>query len=56
MTNALDEKVRGEHMKAIPLGRYGHSDEVAELVSFLASDSAAYITGQVIGINGGMYM
>jgi 3-oxoacyl-[acyl-carrier protein] reductase len=56
MTNALDEKVRGEHMKAIPLGRYGQSDEVAELVSFLASDSAAYITGQVIGINGGMYM
>jgi 3-oxoacyl-[acyl-carrier protein] reductase len=43
-------------MTAIPLGRYGQADEVAELVSFLASDSAAYITGQTISINGGMYM
>ncbi len=56
MTAALDEKLREEHMKAIPVGRYGQADEVAQLVSFLASDSAAYITGQVIGINGGMYM
>ena len=56
MTAALDEKIRSEHMKAIPLGRYGQADEVAELVSFLASDSSAYITGQTIGINGGMYM
>jgi 3-oxoacyl-[acyl-carrier protein] reductase len=56
MTAALDSKVRDEHMKAIPLGRYGKVDEVAQLVAFLASDAAAYITGQVIGINGGMYM
>lgn len=56
MTAALDEKLRLEHMKAIPLGRYGQADEVAELVSFLASDAAAYITGQTVGINGGMYM
>jgi 3-oxoacyl-[acyl-carrier protein] reductase len=56
MTAALDEKTRAEHMTAIPLGRYGQADEVAELVSFLASDSAAYITGQTISINGGMYM
>jgi 3-oxoacyl-[acyl-carrier protein] reductase len=56
MTAALNEKLKEEHMKAIPLGRYGHSNEVAELVAFLASDAAAYITGQVIGINGGMYM
>ncbi len=56
MTSALDEKLREEHMKAIPLGRYGQADEVASLVSFLASEQAAYITGQVIGINGGMYM
>jgi 3-oxoacyl-[acyl-carrier protein] reductase len=56
MTAALDEKVRAEHMKAIPVGRYGHAEEVAELVSFLCSDSAAYITGQTVGINGGMYM
>ncbi len=56
MTSALDEKVRAEHMKAIPLGRYGQAEEVAQLVAFLASDSAAYITGQTVGINGGMYM
>jgi 3-oxoacyl-[acyl-carrier protein] reductase len=56
MTAALNEKQREEHMKAIPLGRYGQAAEVADLVTFLASDSAAYITGQIIGINGGMYM
>lgn len=56
MTSALDEKVKAEHLTSIPLGRYGQSEEVAQLVAFLASDSAAYITGQVIGINGGMYM
>lgn len=56
MTAALDEKLRNEHMKSIPLGRYGRAEEVAQLTAFLASDAAAYITGQVIGINGGMYM
>ena len=56
MTAALDDKLRGEHMKAIPLGRYGKAEEVANLTAFLASDAASYITGQVIGINGGMYM
>lgn len=56
MTAALDEKVRAEHMKSIPLGRYGQGEEVAKLVAFLASDSAGYITGQTISINGGMYM
>jgi 3-oxoacyl-[acyl-carrier protein] reductase len=43
-------------MKSIPLGRYGQGEEVAKLVAFLASDSAGYITGQTISINGGMYM
>jgi 3-oxoacyl-[acyl-carrier protein] reductase len=56
MTSALDEKLKEEHLKSIPLSRYGQSEEVAQLVAFLASDNAAYITGQVIGINGGMYM
>lgn len=56
MTAALDDKLKEEHLKAIPVGRYGHADEVAQLVAFLASDSAAYITGQIVGINGGMYM
>lgn len=56
MTNALDEKVKAEHMSHIPLGRYGDPVEVARLVAFLASDDATYITGQVVGLNGGMYM
>jgi 3-oxoacyl-[acyl-carrier protein] reductase len=40
----------------IPLGRFGKATEVAEVVSFLASDKASYITGQVIAVNGGVYM
>jgi 3-oxoacyl-[acyl-carrier protein] reductase len=56
MTAALDEKLREEHLKVIPLSRYGKAEEVAALTQFLASAHAGYITGQVIGINGGMYM
>jgi 3-oxoacyl-[acyl-carrier protein] reductase len=52
MTKDLDEKT----LKAmIPAGRFGKSEEVAALVGFLASDQAAYITGEVISINGGLY-
>ena len=54
MTQGLDEKVRAEHMKAIPLGRYGSVDDVANAVIFLAGQ--AYITGHVLSVNGGMYM
>lgn len=43
-----------EILKHVPLGRLGKAEEVADLVAFLASDRAAYITGQVIGINGGL--
>lgn len=56
MTMGLDEKLKAEHFKAIPLGRYGQASDVAELVTFLASPGSGYITGQVIGVNGGMYM
>jgi 3-oxoacyl-[acyl-carrier protein] reductase len=56
MTQALPEKVREELMKQIPLARLGTADDVAAAVKFLASDAAAYITGQVIHVNGGMYM
>ena len=44
-----------ELKKMIPAGRFGQPEEVAALVAFLASDEAAYITGEVININGGLY-
>ncbi len=56
MTNALNEDVQKDFMTKIPLGRFGTVDEIASAVTFLASDKAAYITGQVMGVNGGMYM
>ncbi len=52
MTRDLDEKALKE---MIPLNRFGKPEEVADLVAFLASDKAAYITGEVISINGGLY-
>jgi 3-oxoacyl-[acyl-carrier protein] reductase len=56
MTKALSEQVRTDLAKQIPLGRLGSSEDVANAVRFLASPAAAYITGQVIHVNGGMYM
>ena len=56
MTGALDEKVKEEHLKGIPLGRYGLPEEVAHLTTFLASEKARYLTGQVVGLNGGLYI
>jgi len=56
MTDALPENVREEMKKAIPLGRFGEVDDVSAAVVFLASPEAGYITGQVIHVNGGMYM
>jgi 3-oxoacyl-[acyl-carrier protein] reductase len=56
MTQALTEQVRTDLAKQIPLGRLGASEDVANAVRFLASPAAAYITGQVIHVNGGMYM
>ncbi|NUM87889.1 MAG: 3-oxoacyl-[acyl-carrier-protein] reductase [Bdellovibrionales bacterium] len=56
MTENLPETAKGEMLKAIPLGRMGQSREVADAVAWLASPQASYITGQVIAINGGMYV
>ncbi|GJM40442.1 MAG: beta-ketoacyl-ACP reductase [Ardenticatenaceae bacterium] len=56
LTEVLDENVVNESKKLIPLGRWGKLPEVAYLVSFLASDKAAYITGQVISVDGGIAM
>lgn len=56
MTGSLPEQVKSGYLSLIPAGRWGTAAEVAEVVAFLASPLAGYITGQVININGGMYM
>jgi 3-oxoacyl-[acyl-carrier protein] reductase len=56
MTNVLSEKVKEELKARIPLGRLGVARDVASAIVFLASDEAAYITGHVLDVNGGMYL
>jgi len=56
MTDKLSEQVKEKYLASIPLGRFGTPEEVADLVSFLVSEKANYITGQVIHIDGGMVM
>ena len=55
MTEGLDEKVKEKILGAVPLKRMGTAEEVAYAVRFLASDEAAYITGHVLNVNGGLY-
>ncbi|MBY0517402.1 MAG: 3-oxoacyl-ACP reductase FabG [Bacteriovoracaceae bacterium] len=56
MTAALPEKAREEYSKNIPLGRFGETQDVANLVCFLLSNASNYITGEVIKIDGGLYI
>jgi 3-oxoacyl-[acyl-carrier protein] reductase len=56
MTRKLPEQVREVWLNQVPMKRWGEPEEVAQLVSFLASKSAGYITGQTIHINGGLFM
>lgn len=56
MTEKLPEKVKESFRQLIPLGRFGSTEDVAELVAFLAGDTSGYITGQVLLVDGGMRM
>jgi 3-oxoacyl-[acyl-carrier protein] reductase len=56
MTDAIPDKEREAMISQIPARRLGLPEDVAQLVCFLASDLAGYITGQVVHINGGLYM
>ena len=56
MTAAINPEVRDKLLSCIPLGRLGQGLDVAHAVKFLASDEAAYITGHVLNVNGGMYL
>ena len=56
MTEQINNKMKEEIPKQIPLSRFGRAEEVAQLIEFLITDEASYITGQTIHINGGLYM
>jgi 3-oxoacyl-[acyl-carrier protein] reductase len=56
MTAGLPEEVRQDLLSRVPLGRLGTVEDIARAVAFLLADDSAYITGQVLGVNGGMYM
>jgi 3-oxoacyl-[acyl-carrier protein] reductase len=55
MTKSLPESIRARYLEEIPLKSFGSAQNVADAVAFLGSDKAAYITGQVIAVNGGLY-
>jgi 3-oxoacyl-[acyl-carrier protein] reductase len=56
MTRAITDAAKTDWADQIPLGRMGSPEDIAAAVGFLASDDASYITGQVLAVNGGMYM
>jgi 3-oxoacyl-[acyl-carrier protein] reductase len=56
LTEMMSEERRAKVKEAVPMGRLGEAEEVGEVIAFLASDRASYITGQLIAVNGGLYV
>ncbi len=56
MTDELKDEIKDEYTRNIPLKRFGNASEVAEAVAFLLSDHSSYITGEILKVNGGLYV
>jgi len=56
ITQGIPEEYKQKYMESIPLGRFGETTDISNVISFLVSDNASYITGAVIRVNGGLYM
>jgi len=56
LTGTLPEKVKGQILEQVPMGRFGQPEEISEVVAFLAGEGAGYVTGQTITVDGGMVM
>lgn len=56
MTDKLSDEVKKQYFAAIPLGKFGQTDQIADVVAFLSSDMSSYVTGQVVNVDGGLLM
>ena len=56
MTDVLSDDVKKKYLDSIPLGEFGDTENIADVVAFLASDMSKYVTGQVINVDGGLVM
>ena len=56
MTDVLSDDVKKKYLDSIPLGEFGETENIADVVTFLASDMSKYVTGQVINVDGGLVM